>query len=252
MTDMVVTTSSRPSPWQRERAAIVATRCRVPHVTRRGSLSALLDGKGALVAYVVRRDRECLADGERSLFVDQGLLHARVSAGRQHPLIRALGDVRTVVDGTLGLAQDALHIAAVTGAQVVGFEAVPALACLCESGLARLAAQGVEAAARIVVVQGDSRTALQALGRVDAMFLSPMFDAPQAAAPGWDLLRPLARPAPLDAQWLQAALQVAPRVVVKVRRGLPPPLFTTAQLCSVIRGKAVDYWRIEAAGSDPT
>ncbi len=124
---------------------------------------------------------------------------------------------------------------------MVGIEASPALYSLAEAGLARLATQGVGAAARVRPRLGDARELLSAVS-ADAVMLSPMFDEPRAAAPGFDVLREVCVGDPLDASWLDAALACAPRVVLKARRAQPVPGFARPHLREIVRGKAVDYW----------
>jgi hypothetical protein len=219
---MIVTTRERPSPEERSRALDVAARCGARFVARRGALGKLLADADASLAYVIARDRERLDDGQRSLFVHQGLLAARLMSGDDHPLIRAmLGQgprPQQVIDGTLGLGIDALHLAAALGAEVIGVEAAPAICCLNEEGLRRLASTGLDAAARVRPVQGLAGEVMAAMApdSADAVFLAPMFDEPAAAAPGWDLLRPLACYHPVDQATVDAALRVAPRLVVKL------------------------------------
>lgn len=238
----VVTTTLRPAEHQVRRADEVAARTGWPVVVRRRGLEALFEAHRVPVAYVVGRDREELVTADQRVAVDAGLLHAHRSVGLEHPFVRSVGPASRIIDGTLGLCRDALHLAAVTGAQVVGLEIAAPLVCLAEEGLPRLA-RTEPAAARIAPVHADSRTYLATL-RADVVTLSPMFDEPQAAAPGFDVLRELAESAPLDLAWLEAAFTAAPRVVVKVRPGQPIPLFARPHLGEVRRGRAVDYWTL--------
>lgn len=222
---MIVTTSVNAGERERRRAEDVAARCGVPFVPRRGPPVGL--------AYVVGRDRERLAEGVRSVSVGRGLLHARRAAGLAHPYLRAIGPARRVVDATLGLAQDALHVADVLGAEVTGIEASPAVHALCEEGLARLLRDGLAAAGRVRLVSGDARRVLAEVGEADVVVMSPMYDAPETAAPGFDLLRRVAHADRFDDDWLAAAWAIAPRVVVKVPRG------TAVGTC--VRGAGADY-----------
>ncbi len=206
---------------------------------RRCSLDALLDETGAPAVYVVSRRGERLQGRASRLEVHEGLLHAKVARGAAHPLIRALGPVRTVLDGTLGLLGDALHIAAVTGASVHGAELSPWVAELAEAGLVRLRrSRWGEAAKRITLHRCAAAELAGRLGRVDAVFLAPMFERPAKAAPGFELFRHIADPRPLDVVTYRAARAVAERVVIRVERGSPPPFPGMER----IAGKAVDYW----------
>ncbi len=206
----------------------------------------MLGAHDVSVAYVVGREREELVGSEQRVAVDLGLLHAHRSVGAAHPLIASLGTVSVVVDGTFGLGRDALHVAAVTGARVIGLEVAPALVCLAEEGLARLA-RAEPSARRVTAEHADSRERLVGL-EADAVMLSPMFDEPRSAAPGFDVLRDIAVGRPLDAHWLEAAFVAAPRVVVKVRPRQPCPPFAERYLVRVRRGRAVDYWDLQREG----
>lgn len=244
-TRLIVTTSTQPTMELEARAEVVADRCGAPLARRRGGLPALLDAHRATLAYVVGRDREVVVGAHHRVGLDLGLLHAHRAQGTDHPLLRALGPLPPgahVLDATLGLAHDALHVAAVAGARVTGIERNPALFSLAEAGLQRLAREGEPAAARIRPVLGDSRVELRAHSPASAVILSPMFDEPRRAPPGFEVLRALAHHTPLGPDWLDATCAAAPRVVLRARRGQPVPDFAVPRLRDVIRGKAVDYW----------
>lgn len=223
----------------------MAERCGAPFVPRRGSLPALLREQAAELAYLVTREREVLATVDTRVGLDVGLLHAHRAQGLAHPLLRALGPLPPsahVLDATLGLAHDAVHVATVAGARVTGIEMSPVLFSLAESGLARLAGGDAPAAARVHPVLGDSEAMLPTLGPADAVMLSPMFDEPRRAAPGFELLRRVACGGLLTESWLRAALTAAPRVVLRARRDQPVPDVARPALHRIERGKAVDYW----------
>ncbi len=243
---LIVTTGGRPTVALEARAREIAVRCGVPYAPRRGSMARLRADHGADLVYVVGHDKERLDDGSRSLFVHEGLLRARLADGLGQPLIRAVTDgraARRIVDGTLGLAIDALHLAAATGAEVLGIEAVPAIHALCESGLLRLAAEGLEAARRVTPRQGLNREVLGELDddSADAVFLAPMFDAPAAAAPGWDLLRPLACYDPVGEEVVAEALRVAPRLAVKLAPEDRVPEALQRRAPAWVHGRSVRY-----------
>lgn len=223
---MIVSTSVNAGEVHRRRAREVAERCGWPYVPRRGPIDGL--------AYVVGRGREQLVDGAAAVWVERGLLHARRHDGLQHPFLRAVGPARRVIDATLGLAQDALLVADVLGAEVVGIEASGALFSLCEEGLPRLAREGVPAAARIRILHGDARVLLVEVGPADVVLVDPMFPAPARSAPGFELVRRVAVDDRLDDAWLGAAFAAAPRVVVKAPKGADLP-------GEVFPGRAVDY-----------
>ena len=141
-----------------------------------------------------------------------------------------------MVDGTLGLAGDALHIAEVLGCRVTGIEGSPPIFSLLEEGLPRLARE-LEAAGRIALRLGEAGEVLGTLDTADAVFLAPMYERPRAAPPGFELLRRVAVHDPFSERILAAALAVAPWVVLKVDRGAPDP----GGFGTRVRGKSVDY-----------
>lgn len=235
----VVTTSVRVTPALLARAQQVARTTGAPFVERRGSLARLLESTGAELAYVVGRDGESIQTAGGRLRVDVGLLHAKVASGARHPLVRALGPVESVVDGTLGLAGDALHISAATGARVYGAEASPWVAELVSAGLSGLRdSRWLDVVDRISVHPGTSLELLQSLDAVDAVFIAPMFIVPAAAAPGYPLFRAVADHRPIDDELYALACARAKRVVVRVEKGMEAPF----QGMHLLQGKAVDYW----------
>ena len=214
---MIVTTSDKPGPDQIARAERVAARCDVPYERRRGAPTGF--------AYVVGRNRDELRDGAASLTVHEGMLHARLQAGQDHPLIRAIGPAVHVVDGTLGI------------------EGSPAIYSLLEEGIPRLA-KTLAPARRIVLLLGEATATLAGIGSADAVFLAPMYDRARAATPGFELLRRVAVHDPFTPRMLEQAHRIAPRVVLKVDRGAPEVEGTTAR----IRGKSVDYVVLDRRG----
>lgn len=236
---ILVTTGARPTPPAAARAREVAERTGGLLVERRGSLPKLLERHGAELAYIVGREAEWVQSRTGKLSVDVGLLHAKVSNGDQHPLIRALGPVEHVLDGTLGLAGDALHIAAATGARVDGAEASPWVAELVTAGLAGLStSRWADAAARITPHALPSHELAARLGQVDAAFVAPMFEVPARAAPGFELFRQLADHRPFDDTTFEVLRSITPRIVVRVEKGAPAPM----QPMELLQGRAVDYW----------
>jgi len=248
-----------------ERAAVarareVASRCGLTYVPRRDSVARLLRAHDAAGAYVVGPTRAELRVGGERLTVHPGTLRIAIHRGALHPLARAVAPpgaapVREVIDATLGLAKDAVHLAAVLGCRVVGLERSRLLVCLAEDGLARMAAERrpwSAGAGRVEVVEADATGHLA--GRpdasVDVVYLDPMFPTPRKAAYGFDLLRRLAWPEPLTAGLLGEALRVARgRVVLKVPRGAqaeemtPDPAVWTGR----VEGTDLDYLIAERA-----
>jgi len=243
---IVTTTKSRDS-ISMTRAEEVAQRCGLRFVERRDSLARLLLRYQAQGAYVVGAEKAELRARGLKLSVHPSMLHHVRHVGRAHPFLRSVAppgeEVERVIDATLGLAKDALHLATFLECQVVGLETSSILACLCEDGLARLGPYWSAGGARVEVVQTESRAWLDAQepASADVVVLDPMFEAPQAAAAGFDLLRGLAHEAPLSLPLVEAAARVATRrVVLKLPRGAQPP--PGSGTWSRIRGQRLDYF----------
>lgn len=245
---VAVTTAYGGDASLETRAAAVAARIGAPFCDRSRSLARIRRETRAELLYVVGREREEIRRGESRLFVHAGLLGQRLRHGAAHPLIRAVAPrgapVSRIVDATLGLAGDALHLAAVLGARVQGFEASPIVFSLLEEGLARLWQGGGiagDAAAQIDLREGAAERGLRAgaVPEADAVVVDPMFPVRTRGPPGIDLLRAVARPEPLSSELVARALAIAPRVVLKRPHGAPPPAaFSGAER---VPGRSVDY-----------
>ena len=174
--------------------------------------------------------------GEKPWVWHLGMAKSRLAAlraGQPDRLVRALsltGQDALVFDGHLGLAHDALVVAA-SGARVVGSEIDPVLGYVTECGLRALGSAGAEMRAivsRIDLRIGHHLDVLEGMsGRFDATMFSPMFIAPDFTSPDMEAWRRLASHAPLSPQALAKARQCSERVVIKVLKEeiehLPPP-----------------------------
>lgn len=251
---LLVTTTRRSSDEQVARAVEVARLCGARFAARDGSVARMLAAHGADTCYLVGRDREEVRGHGLTLFLHPGTYHMVAHLGREgDPLLRAIAPLgepapTRVIDATLGVAGNALQIAGLLGARVIGLEASAPLACLAEAGLARLAAAGRRyspGAGRIRVVQTRAARWLedQAPGSAEAVYLDPMFAQPGSAEPGFGLVRHLARGEPLDADtYLAAARVAARRVVLRVPAcGQAPPEAAVLTWHRRVRGKALDY-----------
>ncbi|MBL4848107.1 MAG: class I SAM-dependent methyltransferase [Planctomycetes bacterium] len=248
--DWISTTTKGRDPTCVTRAQEVAQRCGFPYIERRDSVARLVRKAKVGGAYVVGLEKaELRAEGLR-LAVHPSTLHHVRHLGRSHPFLRAVAPegerVDRVVDATLGLAKDALHIATFLECSVVGLEHSPILTCLCEDGLARLGPPWRAGAARIEVLQAESRSWLaeQEADSAEVVVLDPMFETARPAAAGFDLLRRLACHDPLDPELLDQARRVASRrVVLKLPRGSKPP---DVEKWQQIRGRGLDYFTLSS------
>ena len=258
--DLVVTTQRKASAAEVERARRVAASVGGRYEPRRRrNLSRLRRDLGDPRLYVLNKGRDEVREGEQMLCAHPGLYCLKILDGRAHPLIRALApgegaEVHRIVDATLGLAGDALHMAGVLGAQVVGIEASAVLGALLDEGLSRMSAQTgskwAEAASRIALVVGDAAEILAGMApdSAEVVYLDPMFDRAASAAPGYPLFRRLARKTPLDARLLAEARRVASRrVVLKIPGASQAPALAVEApgWNRRVRGQAVDYLVIE-------
>ena len=108
-------------------------------------------------------------------------LRGGLAEARAMPIVKALGDARTVVDATAGLLGDAFLLAA-AGLRVVAIERSPVVHALAADGLARARRDPRLAALigdRLELVCADARAWLEAHagtpGAPDAVVIDPMF-----------------------------------------------------------------------------
>lgn len=251
-----VTTSTNASASLRERANAVSRACGVPFLQRSGSLAAMLREHAPL--YVVRADREEIRSGTNAIHVHPALTLTRGHDGLSHPLIRAMGGRgphRRVADATLGLCQDALHLATVLESEVLGCELSPAVFSLCEEGLARMSrpeSPVTAAARRITPVAGDAQHILSGFpdDYFDGVLISPMFTAPERAPPGYPAFRDAAVHGAASPDLIREGLRVSPRVVVKLERRSDVPESLMEFRHSRIFGRALTYVVLTRRDSD--
>lgn len=183
----------------------------------KGSITAMLERAEALL--VLGGDGWHLTDPTGALGFTPGMARVRIkrlAAGdvQQPDMVVRLCELKpgdAVLDGTLGLAADALvceHVVGPTG-RVIGVEASRPLFLLVSEGLkAAGSAIEVRSGAVLEVLQG------MADGAVDCVILDPMFEARKASSPAFDMLRRYAVHEPLTKETLEEAQRVARRWVV--------------------------------------
>lgn len=163
---------------------------------------------------------------------------------RRQPLARAFGKkVRTIVDATAGLAQDALRLA-LMGFRVTAIERSPIVAALASDGLRRLEAErGVELGMKLALRVGDARQLLTQITPPDAVYLDPMFPAKRkrsaAVRKEMRILRDLVGEDPDAIELLAIARVVARERVVVKRADDAPPLAPSPH--HSLSGKLVRY-----------
>src|SRR5947209_13596161 len=177
----LVTTSPSGSE---EEAEELANRFGLVAEPRRGRLlPALIEAARGAPVLVLGSRRADLFDGGKAFRASIGMGYLRLvraRAGETDPLVKAAelrpGD--SVLDATLGLAQDALVAAEATRAPVAGLEASPVLAAFVVAALRRLpGAAARETAARIQVRCADHRKTLPEFPSrsFDVVLFDPMF-----------------------------------------------------------------------------
>jgi 16S rRNA (guanine1516-N2)-methyltransferase len=233
---IAVTTPLRPSAAEEAEAREAAARHGLRFAARgKRPLPALLAEAAAEGFLVLSRAQAVLwtPEEEHRWAGGMGLVRLKRVLARQagaavdptarDPMLEAaeIGPGDGFLDATLGLGADALVAAAACGpaGRVVALEASAPLAAWVAEGLRRLPA---EPARRIEVRAGDHAALLAALppASFDVVLFDPMFRHGRDAPGGFDLLRRLADPRPLEAAAVAAARRVARRWVV-VKDGAP-------------------------------
>lgn len=222
---------------------MLSERFAAPLVERR-AFGTMFQATGATHLYVVGREHEEVRAREGACFVQEGLLATKLHEGARHPFIRALGACASLVDCTLGLANDALHAAVTLNCSVLGVEGSPIIHALLEEGLPRLAASYAPGG-QIRLLHGRATEVLRGLGdgSRDVVFLDPMMSRPRKSAPSFTLLRDFAVPEGASAELLREAGRVArARVVLKLGNGAPLPIDSPLPFTHHERGAQVTYW----------
>ncbi|MDQ3264221.1 MAG: class I SAM-dependent methyltransferase [Myxococcota bacterium] len=220
---LAVTTSASVSPALERSARSAAQGWGLPFVVRRPkeALEKLL-ALHAEAFLVCERQRVTLADGEGSIHFHPGLAHLRIKGldggdpndtfGR----ITGLSQGESILDCTLGLAQDALMAARLVGptGRVVAVERSLSLYAVMSAGLAHHDPGPRSARVTPVYAEAGEFLRQQPDRSFDVVYFDPMFEKPRAAQPSFELLRRHADYSPLTPEVLQEARRVARRLVV--------------------------------------
>lgn len=136
----------------------------------------------------------------------------------------ALKEGMKVLDCTMGLASDAVVASFITGTTgvVCAVEASPLLQFVVSEGLQKYQAEDIDlnnAMRRIKTVYAEAEAYLQTLpaDSFDVVYFDPMFRVPVNGSSNMEPLRPLSWEKPLNVATVEAALRVAPCVVIKER-----------------------------------
>ena len=222
---MVTWVSGAHTDRQRE-ARETAALLRLPHERPKTALAWLSEDPTRQLLVLRRDGKPSVRSPHQKPWVwHLGMAKSRLASVRKGDpdrLVRSLdlgSDKPVVFDGHLGLAHDALVVAA-AGARVVGAEIDPVLAYITECGLRGLASSGPEMREivnRITIYTGHHLDVMMHLGnRWSSVMFSPMFISPDFESPDMVAWRDVAAHQPLSAEALEYARTKASRVVVKV------------------------------------
>ncbi|WP_022846971.1 MULTISPECIES: class I SAM-dependent methyltransferase [unclassified Desulfurobacterium] len=232
--EVIVTTEKRPSLEIIEEAKKLARKFETSYVTRRhNTIESFKKRYGKNVLVVTSEGLVLHTLKGNKLFFHPGLLKIRLlnylKTGKE-AMIEAMdlkeGD--TVLDCNLGLAQDAVISAFVSGERVVGVEKDPVIAEIVRRGLKTYVPKGKLSVAerafrRVEVNVGDNREFLRNLPdkSFDIVYFSPMFIKPKWKCDVMQPFREVAVKDFIEPETLREAERVArKRVVVKINKGI--------------------------------
>lgn len=220
---LCVTTSQRATADRRTYAKIRSGQWDAEYVDRNDrQLRSLIEDFDAVLVFEDSRIR--LVDRHSDVVFHPGLAYRRIErlvAGSGDPLVD-VGGIRPghrVLDGTLGLGQDALVAAVGVGGtgQVIGLEASRVLSTFAAEGLPGCRLPACANAGVITVHHAETGPWLAGTTQVfDVAVLDPMFIRPKRAQHSLDVVRRHARSEPLDDALIDIVLEHAETVVVKV------------------------------------
>lgn len=218
---LAVTTSKDADEGAQHRARELASRLGVPLLPRPGGPLSAVIGKTVEALLVVERRGVVLRDTAGAVRWTPGMARLRAHAldlGLPDTLTAVAGfrEGESVLDCTLGLAQDALVAARAVGpsGRVVALEASALIYALVSQGL-RDHPPGPRSCA-IDPVRADAGEFLRAAANdsFDCVLYDPMFGRPIKSQPAFEVLRRYADHSPLTPDILREAVRVARRVVV--------------------------------------
>ncbi|MGA9520797.1 MAG: class I SAM-dependent methyltransferase [Myxococcaceae bacterium] len=222
LTPLAVTIGRDPDEAQIARARAAAERWKLPFVPRskRDSLERLLEHR-AQAFVVFQRNAVELVDREGRLQWSPGLALLRtktMDGGGGDTLVQLAGiqPGESILDCTLGLAQDAVVAARAVGPEgrVVGLEKSLPLHVVVSEGL-RAFDPGPRSC-RVEPVHADALSHLRSCAdrSFDRVLFDPMFARPTRSQPAFEMLRRYADHSPLTPEMLEEAKRVARRAVV--------------------------------------
>lgn len=231
MSIYAVTTIRNPGSDLQQQARAWAKELHLPLIPRplHGSMEDFLAKKGLKAVLIASHlgPQVMTEEGLLRYHPNMGVPRIRTlkRGGSDHLMTACgLGPGMRFLDCTLGLAADSVVASFVTGptGKVVGLEASPVLYKLVSQGLTdyEIADPDITAALRRIQPRlGKAEELLPTFpaDSFDVVYFDPMFRRPVGNSSSMQPLRPATYHKPLDRAMVQAALRVAPRVVVKER-----------------------------------
>ncbi|SDY68778.1 Putative SAM-dependent methyltransferase [Evansella caseinilytica] len=230
MTEFIVTTSTRPNGKIIKEAMTTAEELSVPYVRREKRSAAsimaqynagiMIIGKDSFVVHAVPHSPPFFFHPNAAMLRAKRWLTAKRDAMIDACQLER-GD--RFLDGTLGLASDAILASLAVGSEgkVIGVEMSPILAYVVKKGLQfyHSNVETIDGAMRRIQVMNMSH--ISWLGEapsksVDVVYFDPMFQEAIQGSDGFDIMRPLTRNVPITSETIREASRVArKRVVMK-------------------------------------
>ncbi|MDO4179061.1 MAG: class I SAM-dependent methyltransferase [Phascolarctobacterium sp.] len=214
-----------------EQAKAWAKALNVPYIqrTHKENLGEMLARHQLDVIIVAQNNGPSIYSPQGEFSYHQNMTYLRflnIETGKGDHLIDAL-DLKPgmrVLDGTLGLAQDAAIASLIVGESglVVGTEASKLLHFCVNYGLQNYETDSPRLTAAMRRIKTYNLTAKEFLqickpNDFNVIYFDPMFKRPVKGAMAMDALRPLSYDKPLDAETINLALKIAPKIVIKER-----------------------------------
>jgi len=249
LTQLIVTTVQHPDAAVYALAEDMSRQLDAPYVPReQASLERLRESNAVDTIAVATKQGPRLELRGGAFFFHPSMAELRIKNlhdGLPDHMINAMAleAGMSVLDGTLGLATDAIVASYVAGpaGKITGIEATAELAYVVQWGLQHHRARTIEvqqAMARIAVGCADHGEFLAAApdGAYDIVYFDPMFTRPIWGSSNMRPLRWLAERSPLAADTLQEARRVARRRIV-IKCAAAEDLLATLGVDEVVGGR---------------
>lgn len=173
----------------------------------------------------------------------------RITQGRlQHEMLVHVSKTKkanpTAIDATAGMGEDAFLLAA-GGYHVTMYERNPVIAALLKDAMERAKKNDLLKAVidRMELVEGDSIQSIPSMGKVDLVYLDPMFPARQKSGKinkKLQLIQRLEQPCVDEVALINAAKAVKPQKII-IKRPLKGAYLANLSPSYTTKGKAIRY-----------